>query len=230
MTVERRANTPSKTQSTQSESKARKKKMQRMSLARTNSRTAQGNASRERILEAAAELISERGYSATSVDALCRKAGIVKTALYWHFGSKEGLLACVLDRVARAWIDDLLECANAPGTPRARLDRILHYMQLSVEKRASLTRLLLAALVEQAELNPDAQKVLRKTVLCARTALLDAVEIAVGCSLPNRELKIDIALSLLNGACVKQLVVGETADLKGIFDFLRSTLLEGIEI
>lgn len=201
-----------------------------MGLARTNPRTAQGNASRERILEAAAELISERGYSATSVDALCRKAGIVKTALYWHFGSKEGLLACVLDRVANVWIDELLESARAPGAPLARLDRILRQMQVSVEKRANLTRLLLAALVEQAELNPEAQTALRETVLRARSALLEAVELALGRSLPNRELKIDIALSLLNGACVKQLVVGETANLKGIFRFLRSTLLEGVEL
>ncbi len=201
-----------------------------MGLTRTNPRTAQGNASRERILEAAAELISERGYSATSVDALCRKAGIVKTALYWHFGSKEGLLACVLDRVANAWIEELLECANLPGAPLVRLDRILRQMQISVEKRANLTRLLLAALVEQAELNPEAQDALRKTVLRARSALLEAVELALDGPLPNRELKIDVALSLLNGACVKQLVVGETANLKGIFRFLRSTLLEGVEV
>jgi AcrR family transcriptional regulator len=50
-------------------------------------KTAQGAASRERLLDAAIELIAERGYSASSVEALCRRAGVAKTALYWHFGS-----------------------------------------------------------------------------------------------------------------------------------------------
>src|SRR5512134_3808416 len=80
-------------------------------------KTAQGALSREKILDAAVELIADRGYSATSVDALCKKAGIVKTALYWHFGSKEGLLAAVLERVAGEWTEEIQRSASVGGEP-----------------------------------------------------------------------------------------------------------------
>jgi AcrR family transcriptional regulator len=60
--------------------------------------------SRERILEAAAELFSQKGYAGTGVDELAARAEIAKTAIYYHFGSKEGLVTAVLDRAATAWI------------------------------------------------------------------------------------------------------------------------------
>ena len=40
--------------------------------------TPQGAESRERLLKGAIDLISERGYAATSVDAICRHAGTAR--------------------------------------------------------------------------------------------------------------------------------------------------------
>ena len=71
------------------------------------SRAAQGAASRERILQAALELLGKRGYAATSVSAICERAGVAKTALYWHFGSKEGLLLTLLKRTRTTWIEEI---------------------------------------------------------------------------------------------------------------------------
>src|SRR5512139_1920915 len=42
-----------------------------------------GRQTRDRILEAAIELIAERGFAATSIDALCQRACVVRTAIYW---------------------------------------------------------------------------------------------------------------------------------------------------
>lgn len=46
---------------------------------------------RDRLLAAALRLIRERGYAATSVDDLCRAAGVTKGAFFHHFASKEAL-------------------------------------------------------------------------------------------------------------------------------------------
>ena len=43
--------------------------------------TAQGEASREKILSTAIALFSERGYAGTSVAEVCERAGVVKTAV-----------------------------------------------------------------------------------------------------------------------------------------------------
>jgi len=43
------------------------------------------------LLEAARSLIRGRGFAATSVDDLCREAGVTKGAFFHHFSSKEAL-------------------------------------------------------------------------------------------------------------------------------------------
>jgi len=64
-----------------------------------NKRLAQGERSRGKLLRAAAKLFAERGYAGTSVDDVCREAKVVKSAVYWHFESKEGLYRAVLEKV-----------------------------------------------------------------------------------------------------------------------------------
>jgi TetR/AcrR family transcriptional regulator, transcriptional repressor for nem operon len=54
-----------------------------MQAARTDART--------RLLDGALTAIREKGYSATSVDDLCRAAGATKGAFFHHFRSKEDL-------------------------------------------------------------------------------------------------------------------------------------------
>src|SRR5678815_1125486 len=90
---------------------------------RVNRRVAQGRESRARLLRAATERFSSAGYAGTSVDDVCRSAGIVKSALYWHFESKEGLLSAVLEETANAWIDGILESVQQTGDPLERLRR-----------------------------------------------------------------------------------------------------------
>ncbi|MCB9865853.1 MAG: TetR/AcrR family transcriptional regulator [Phycisphaerales bacterium] len=53
---------------------------------------------RERLLDAAAQLFLERGYAATGVAAVLEKAGVRSGSLYHFFRSKEDLLLGVLDR------------------------------------------------------------------------------------------------------------------------------------
>ena len=57
---------------------------------------------RERLLDAAARVFSERGFAAASVDEVVADAGLTKGALYWHFDSKEELFfALIEERVDR---------------------------------------------------------------------------------------------------------------------------------
>jgi TetR/AcrR family transcriptional regulator, transcriptional repressor for nem operon len=52
---------------------------------------------REKLLEAGVKLVRERGFSATSVDDLCRAAGVTKGAFFHHFASKEALGVALAD-------------------------------------------------------------------------------------------------------------------------------------
>ncbi len=46
---------------------------------------------RTRLLDAALHVIRDHGYAATSVDEICRAAGVTKGAFFHHFPSKEAL-------------------------------------------------------------------------------------------------------------------------------------------
>jgi AcrR family transcriptional regulator len=53
---------------------------------------------RARILEAACTLFYQRGVRAVGVDLVVEKAGVAKTSLYRHFGTKDDLIAAFLAR------------------------------------------------------------------------------------------------------------------------------------
>jgi AcrR family transcriptional regulator len=53
---------------------------------------------RDKILEAAAELLARRGYHAVSLADIGAAAGIVGSGIYRHFGSKSAILDALLDQ------------------------------------------------------------------------------------------------------------------------------------
>lgn len=77
---------------------------------------------RTKLLDAALALIRAKGYAATSIDELCRAAGVTKGAFFHHFRSKEVLGAAA----AAHWSDFIAPLfAAAPyqehDDPRARV-------------------------------------------------------------------------------------------------------------
>ncbi len=79
-------------------------------------RREQGARTRDRVLEVATDLIAKRGYSGTTISAISKASGVMPASIYWHFDSKEGLLAAVIERAADAWFNGALEAhAGAAG-------------------------------------------------------------------------------------------------------------------
>ncbi|HBC9216579.1 TPA: TetR/AcrR family transcriptional regulator [Citrobacter freundii] len=64
---------------------------------------------REAILLAAADMFFERGYAATSVDAILAKVGGSKRSIYAEFGNKEGLFTALVSHHARYALSALEE-------------------------------------------------------------------------------------------------------------------------
>jgi AcrR family transcriptional regulator len=187
-------------------------------------RKAQGVASRERLLDAAVELFAERGYAATSVDALCRRAGTAPTALYWHFERKEGLLAAALDRVAGTWIEAIVNSVYQVGDPMERLDRAVARMRALVEEDPHLLRLLLTVMLERSDGDPAARRTLQRIFGRTRAAIARGIEDAFGTAIPDVDHLAHVALSLLEGAALRQQLEPQQTDLAEIFRFTRRCL------
>ncbi|ARF55185.1 TetR/AcrR family transcriptional regulator [Streptomyces gilvosporeus] len=81
---------------------------------RSGGRHAQRAERRAAILEAALELIAERGYRRTSLAAVAERAGLSQQGLLHHFPTKEHLLVAVLE--ARDRWDLASSAAAGPGS------------------------------------------------------------------------------------------------------------------
>jgi AcrR family transcriptional regulator len=84
-------------------------------------RVERGKATRERLIEAARVLFGERGYDATSIEAVLDSAGVARGALYHHFATKEALFDAVLDRVVGDIAEAVADAARAAADPVASL-------------------------------------------------------------------------------------------------------------
>ena len=58
----------------------------------------------ELILQAAEEVLAEKGYYETSVDEIAARVGIAKGTVYLHFPGKEDLVIAILERNAQALV------------------------------------------------------------------------------------------------------------------------------
>jgi AcrR family transcriptional regulator len=65
---------------------------------------ADGELSRERILDAATEIAAERGYEGTSIALVSAKCGLPASSIYWHFKNKDDLIAAVIERSFAEWL------------------------------------------------------------------------------------------------------------------------------
>jgi AcrR family transcriptional regulator len=114
-----------------------------------------GEASRTRILDAATEIASERGYEGTSIALVSTKCGLPASSIYWHFKDKDDLIAAVIERsfahVLSAWQmpDD--------GAERERLVTMVLQIGKALLDRPDFLRLGLMLALERRPVEPRAR-------------------------------------------------------------------------
>lgn len=114
-----------------------------------------GEASRARILDAATEIASERGYEATSIALVSAKCGLPASSIYWHFKDKDDLIAAVIERsfaqVLSAW--------QMPdeGTARERLVTMVLQIGKALLDSPEFLRLGLMLALERRPVEPRAR-------------------------------------------------------------------------
>jgi len=64
---------------------------------------------REQLIDAALEVILERGYGGVSIEAIAREAGITRPVVYDHFPNLNRLLHAVIEREERIALEQLAE-------------------------------------------------------------------------------------------------------------------------
>lgn len=70
---------------------------------------------RDQLLDLAEQVFLEKGFPGASMDDVAERAGVTKPVLYDHFGSKDGLLAGVVERLGHLLLESTA-AAVAPAT------------------------------------------------------------------------------------------------------------------
>jgi AcrR family transcriptional regulator len=89
---------------------------------------------RQRVVDTALRLFLERGYVATTIEAIAREAAVAAATIYQAFGSKQAILARVLDQAIAgdaepaALLDrDWVKQAARQADSRQRLDLVIQH-------------------------------------------------------------------------------------------------------
>lgn len=75
----------------------------------------------ERLLTAALELFTRKGYAATAVREIVAAAGVTKPVLYYHFGNKEGLYLAIMRQNFSIFEETVAAIVEHNGTAPERL-------------------------------------------------------------------------------------------------------------
>ena len=106
---------------------------------------------------AAGLLALERGgVEAVAVVPLARALGVTRGSFYWHFGSRDEMLAAVLDRWERVSTEEVLAAAEGIDDPRERLRALFG-------RAGGKPPSIFAALLDAAEREPLVRATLERT-------------------------------------------------------------------
>jgi AcrR family transcriptional regulator len=85
-------------------------------------------------VDSAVELFTKRGYAATSLDEVAKRARVTKGALYHHFSGKQALFEAAFDAVESVAMTRLAEIVVGPGDPWERaMNGIRHYIEICLD-------------------------------------------------------------------------------------------------
>jgi len=161
----------------------------------------------ERLLDVAAEVFYAEGIRATGVDTLVERARVSKPTLYAQFGSKEQLIAAVLERRSRDRRASLAKfLAGHEGPPKERLLAVFDWLAQGHQRAGFRGCPFTNAAVEL----PDPDHPARLVIAAYKLALRDVLrEVAAEAGLPDPA-RIASELSLLiDGANARVVVFGD---------------------
>ena len=82
---------------------------------------------RERLLDACLDVVGQVGPAATTVEAVCKQAGLSKRYFYESFDDREGVLIALVERVMASVREALQQVVREPSTsPDEQMRQLVH--------------------------------------------------------------------------------------------------------
>ena len=177
-----------------------------MPYRRTPQVQARLDAQRATILDAAAELLAERGYAGCSVAAVAERAGVATGSVYRHFPGKAELVVELFRGVVNREVEAVREAAQLPGDPAERVATIF---DVFAKRALKAPRRAYALLAEPVDAPVEAERVVFRRVFREVVAEHIAEGVRAG-QLPSQD--ATFTASAIVGAVSEMLVGPLTTD------------------
>jgi AcrR family transcriptional regulator len=186
---------------------------------------ADGEQSRERILDAANEIASERGYEGTSIGLVSKKCGLPASSIYWHFKDKDDLLAAVIDRSFATWLKAWK--LPADGEPRERVIRLATQLAKGLLDHPDFLRLGLMLALERRPVEPRARARFLQARAQASESLREAlIELAPGLTDGQVRLLVNYSIAGADGLFIARELGGDSVDLLELFEMHANAMYD----
>jgi AcrR family transcriptional regulator len=150
-------------------------------------------ASHEAILQATLELIGEKGFRGTSMDAVAERAGVSKATIYRRWKSKEELVGALLDALA-----DVVRIVDS-GDP---FDDLVETSRYAAEHGEPVSRLI-TALQGEAAANPEFDVLFREKLLeRRREQMREFIRNAIDAGHIREDIDVDFLADVMFGTVV----------------------------
>ncbi|MDQ3739811.1 MAG: TetR/AcrR family transcriptional regulator [Actinomycetota bacterium] len=179
-----------------------------------------GAASREAILDAAEQLMAAHGFAGASISRIEKASGLPASSIYWHFGSKDGVLLAVMQRGAERFFTSLPPTGDYEGSALERLQAALATAARLLDEHPQFLRLLITLGLQHGD-EPEVMAIIRGVRRMARERFEEAVLDALD-ELPEAERAAAAAeiggfgLAVADGAFIARHIDGAT-DLEPMF-------------
>ena len=111
---------------------------------------------RSRILTTAAEEFGARGFTATTVDRIARRARVNKAMIYYHFPNKRALYTAIVREHFTPIVEKLAAITAQPASPDRRLDRLITTLVEAIDASKAFLPIFLREIADGAvHLGPD---------------------------------------------------------------------------
>jgi AcrR family transcriptional regulator len=151
---------------------------------------ADGEVSRDRILDAAERLLAKRGFSGTGISAISRESGLPASSIYWFFSSKQDLAINVIERAADRWI----QAFEASGEDSSLRDFFQRALEQTGSRLPDFVRLQVLMGLERGEQDPELLERFRRVRERVRPLLVPPIERAIEC--PDAARRLELAQDL----------------------------------
>ncbi|TVT62164.1 TetR/AcrR family transcriptional regulator [Amycolatopsis cynarae] len=180
------------------------------------------DAQRAAILDAAGELLAERGYAGCSVAAVAERAGVATGSVYRHFPGKAELVVELFRGVVSREVEAVTKAGELPGDP---VGRVVAVFETFAARALKAPRRAYALLAEPVDAQVEAERVVFRRVFrdVAARHIRDGVRAGL---LPAQDAELTAAA--LVGAAAEVLVGPLTSDNTEADPGLRTFILRAL--